>query len=428
MKKLLSFLLVLILAACSKKDNSAISLTTGTLSGVITPAGAAAEVYIVANVSGQSRSFHSQPDGNGHFAFKDLPPGEYTINFDVTPGYYLPNVVETSVSVGKEQSLGNVDFLDLRKTGNITGNINPLNAATYVIATRENSGANIPEVYATVNASTGIFELTRVLPGKYTLRFGNTLGFAAEPLKSVSVTVDQSTPVGTINFRNAATGSISGTVSPATEVLQIWANYIGAFSKLYTVKPESDGKFRIENVSPGNYFVAATVNAGSGFFAPYSRYYTVTESNDTKVDAITLTSTPPPLPVSCSIDGVLNQATYASALLSPRTLTISTSLKGLAFAITLRDFTELADRTFTSMNGSVIFLGEHKKPGPIGGLGTIGYEKLWYANSTGTVHITAIDPEAKTISGTFSGTLNESKDPSNIKIITNGVFTNLQYR
>jgi hypothetical protein len=312
--------------------------------------------------------------------------------------------------------------------GSISGMISPAGAATSVSLTSTSGGST----YYATPTGTGSFLFSFIAPGTYTLNFTAALGYVAPVSPAITVTTAQNTDAGTLVFKAAAPGSISGSVSPAGSVAYVQAVYIGSATLRYTVVPDAGGNFKINNVTPGNYYVTAAPNAGNNLYAPYSRRIAVTEGQYISVGTINLTTTPPPYPFSCTVDGTDGYSTLPGALYSPskQTLSISTTVNGNLVSVNAGDVTGPGNYTCNSNTSSSITYTVPPKisqiPEDNNRPSTIWSTK---AGGSGSITITSIDVVNKTVSGSFSGSLGpSSSNATNMKTITKGAFVNVQYQ
>ncbi|MES2454807.1 MAG: carboxypeptidase-like regulatory domain-containing protein [Bacteroidota bacterium] len=439
MKNLITILLIFFLTSCSKKEipgvDGNISIpptstvtTIGTLSGMINPAGAAMEIILAADTNSKPALFRVVPDVTGHFNFNNLPPGVYNLSFATTSGFISPSPLRTQVTAGKDKLLDVINFEIVQTTGTIAGIVSPATAATMVFATNEGSSNTSSEIYTEVNKSTGTFEFSGVKPGKYTIRFVNVAGFAPPAIPQVNLIAGQRSSMGTISFRNTATGSLSGTVSHPNEVMEILASGNTSPAQQFTVKPDANGNFIIDQMNPGEYFVAALKISGSKYFEPFGRYVTVTEGQHSNAGNFVFSVNPPSYPIVVTLDGTSVRAA-TSARLTDNILRVNTFLGRLAFRLTINDFKGVGDYVCTAASGSNIFLGEWTSTVSLNRPTVYGYGRTWNANTdsgNGTIRITAYDPVNKTITGNFSADLSGSDN--SFKKISGGELNQLQYR
>ncbi|RZM20342.1 MAG: hypothetical protein EOO88_36465 [Pedobacter sp.] len=234
--------------------------------------------------------------------------------------------------------------------------------------------------------------------------------------------------MGTISFRNTATGSLSGTVSHPSEVIEILASGNTSPAQQFTVKPDANGNFLIDQMSPGEYFVAAIKVLGSKYFEPFGRYVNVSEGQHANAGNFVFSVNPPTYPVVVTLDGATVRAA-TNARFTDNVLLVNTFLGRLAFRLTIKDFKGVGDYDCTAATGSNIFLGEWKSTVSSNRPTVYGYGHTWNANKdsgNGTIRITDYDPVNKTITGNFSADLTGSDNT--VKKLRGGELNQLQYR
>ena len=438
MKKLFFFLIFLCIGlySCEKKDVPTVPATAtavvttpeavkGSLSGTVSPVTAVTGITLhLVTATGAGTTYSAIANAQGYFSFADLPQGAYMLTFNVTTGYQSISRSATVVG-GRNTDIENT-FIPIMP-GSISGVITPAGAAKLISITSKSGGT----YYGTVTG-TGNFQFSSVAPGEYTLSFTATPGYTAPVIPVVTVTTAQNTNVGTLAFKVATPGSISGSVSPAGSVDYVWAIYNGSTVLRYTVVPDASGKFRMSNVTPGTYEIAAIPTTGSNLYAPYDRRFTVTDGQDTFIGNIGLTPTPPPYPFSCAVDGTDGYSTRLGAVYSPamQTLSISTTINGNLVSIYADGVTGTGDYTCNSTTKSLIRYTVPPKGSGIPEDNLKPYT-IWstQAGGNGTIKITAIDEVNKTVSGNFSGLLGpSSSNAKGMKTITKGTFVNVQYQ
>jgi len=220
------------------------------------------------------------------------------------------------------------------------------------------------------------------------------------------------------------TGSISGMVAPAGAADLVVAEYVGPGEpKNYSVVPDANtGVFKFSNLTPGTYYLA---------FAPnikYRRRYEILEvivatGKDTDMGVRTFTLNP----ISCKINGTSRAWETNANYSSPNFSTSGRSLIGkfqdngsyyLTLSITLDAVTGPGTYVCKETSASSITYSMSSS-------GLMISRKWSSANAGGnaTVVITAIDPVAKTISGSFTGTLTPSTGTTaDSQVITDGDF------
>jgi hypothetical protein len=115
-----------------------------------------------------------------------------------------------------------------------------------------------------------------------------------------------------VNIDKIIPGSMSGTISPAGSASMVTAT---SGYRTFTAVPDANGNFKIEGPTYGTYYVTVMPTAGSGMFAPYRKTIPVNNGQHLTIGNIGLTSTAPPYPVACKIDGVIYN-TQSGAILT----------------------------------------------------------------------------------------------------------------
>ena len=336
---------------------STFTLTTGGhISGTISPAGA---VTSVTAISGSNAPYTASLAANGTFKFSDLPAGTYTVSFTTSTDYMPLSSKTVTVNAGVVSDMGFI-VSSLIDPGSITGIINPIGASVSITANNTN--------FATTSYDNGVFKFSKLPAGTYTINFTPQTGFLAPANQTITITKGQNVDVGTVTLKATSPGSISGTISPAGSSVTVWAasNDYSSFVK-YSVTPDASGRFQILNLPARQYYVNTTPDPGSSLYAPYSRFYTVTAGQNKDVGNIGLTTTPPPYPFSCSLDGTsYNSASARIAYLADKqTITISSSINGYIVSIYATGVTGTGDYPCNSSTGSVISCAFSSKIRPI---------------------------------------------------------------
>lgn len=113
------------------------------------------------------------------------------------------SVLTTTISCSKKTD----DPVAVATTGKLEGTISPAGAVSTVTAT--NSGGLT--FLATPNATSGVFSLSDLVPGAYSLSFTPTSGYAAPTTRTANVTAGQTTAAGTVVV--TGNGTPRGTVT-----------------------------------------------------------------------------------------------------------------------------------------------------------------------------------------------------------------------
>jgi hypothetical protein len=444
MKRCIYFLLILTgyLCSCGKKESGVVpntapttptasipEATTGGLKGMISPVGAVVDITVGIAVDGKFVVTTIKPGADGSFAFKGLPKGSGGLTFSPAVGYAAPAGISVSVIGGKDTDLGTVNIP--LTPGSLSGTVSPAGAASHLTIKNTNSSASSIDIL--VDTKTGSFKSDNIPVGTYTLSGTANFGYAIPPIQTVTITTAHNTEVGTIQVNPSVRGSISGSISPAGSVANVTATYVGYPATTYRVIPDASGAFKIADVIAGMYFVSVQPISGSTLYAPNGKALMVNESRDSNTGSIVLMATPPPFTISAVMDGSTYHNNSASATYMPdqQRMTINGSINGGSFTLNIDQISAPGEYLCSSTTGSSITFTTVTESNP-----AIWDSQLvinsWSTKSTtgtGVIKITAINEVNKTISGTFSGTLNAvSGRAGGQKTVTDGVLTNVPYK
>ncbi|RZM25453.1 MAG: carboxypeptidase regulatory-like domain-containing protein, partial [Pedobacter sp.] len=276
---------------------------SGSIGGLIRPAGVVSSVSTTAIVNGQTVTYKAAVDAQGAFKFTNLFPGYYVLRYTLTGDYELPDVPEIKVVTGELTDVGTLHFPVSNTTGGITGTIDRPSLVTGLVAIRM---ANIYiRHYGFVDEETGRFLINKLPPGDYMISYVTKSygSYYAPGISNVVVKAGQTTDVGLKNIQDVVLGSISGTISPAGSVSGMTATS-DATGRNYKVVPDASGNFKLSGLAYGKYFVSATPAAGSNLFAPYRKPVSIGNGQDLDMGNIELTTTAAPYPVAFEANGI----------------------------------------------------------------------------------------------------------------------------
>ncbi|WP_201987262.1 carboxypeptidase regulatory-like domain-containing protein [Hymenobacter rubidus] len=309
--------------------------------------------------------------------------------------------------------------------GKITGTAVPATALASVTAT-DASGVSST---VTPNSDSGDFSIANLTAGTYVLHFSGASGFLDPADRSVSVAAGETNSLGTIRVSEYLAGAVEGTISPANSLSSIQLTAAGTQNGP-TVQPDVTGYFRFSNVVPGTYNVSFSPT--SGFLQPAPRTVTVTAKATASLGVVTVT---PSGTTTATLRGSLRwtegSTTYTSTSLSG-TMSLSNgipqylSLSANALNGTAADVLGL----YSYCGRAGVYLMDNQVGGAsatylrtVGGVPTGSYETRYQASPAGSVTITAVDPAARTVSGSFGFTAAEAPLRTGRITISNGSFS-----
>jgi len=170
-------------------------------------------------------------------------------------------------------------------TGSISGKYSPVGAAASIVTFKNSVNER---AVAELDSSNG-FNITNLQAGDYKILFTPMPGFIAPDSVWVTINAGENFDIGTVLFRKTDSsetgtfGSISGKISPVTAASAV--SVIRIFTTTpYSVTPDTNGNFKINNLAAGEYTVSFT--AALGFTAPNPRGATVSAGKNTDVGSI----------------------------------------------------------------------------------------------------------------------------------------------
>ncbi|MES2454790.1 MAG: hypothetical protein V4594_04590 [Bacteroidota bacterium] len=394
---------------------------SGSIGGMISPAGAVSSVSTTAVVDGKTVTYTAAVNDQGAFKFTNLFAGYYVLRYTLTGDYELPDVPQVKVVTGELTDLGTLGFAVSQTTGGITGTIDRPSLVTGLAAI---SMANIYiRHYGFVDEVTGRFLINKLPPGDYLINYvtKSSGSYYAPGTSNVVVQAGHTTDVGIKSIKDVVSGSISGSVSPAGSVSGISA-ISDATGKQYTAVPDGSGNFRLSGLPYGKFFVSATPAEGSGLFAPFRKPVSLGNGQELDMGTILLTTTVPPYPVAFEANGTAYKTANGDidAYYTSSTFGLNSAVEGFRLIIMLKGINGIGEYVCNATTGSSMSFTEIRKNTRPDALITFGGNwSTALSGSTATVKITAIDPVAKMVSGTFTAKLKAGVSEKNI---VNGSF------
>ncbi len=202
-------LLCLILASCKKSEDaknekpdpvSVITAipATGSLSGIISPAGAAKNISITTIINSKSQKHITIPKSDGSFLIDTLPAGNYSIEFSANETYTAPETMNVSVVADKKTEVGVVKFVKREVGyGSMTGTVSPAGAASQIQILVAGT-----IVKMTPDPISGKFTFDRLPEGAYQLYLLAADRFTAPVAGKVIVTKDAVSDAGIYKFES----------------------------------------------------------------------------------------------------------------------------------------------------------------------------------------------------------------------------------
>jgi subtilase family serine protease len=225
-----------------------------TIAGTITSAVGPESIIRVSAVlkgttSTPAASFNGVVSGN-HFILQGLPSGEYDVRIERF-GYVTFNQ-QVVVSTHQSYDMGNAH---LARAGSVQGQVQSTTAALVhegMLVGLYRSGETDP-AYTTLTDENGGFVFEDVAPGDYQARLEGAS--ALKPGTSVSVTTGTTSSITLTVYPG---GAIEGTISNSltSEILTDWVVVArSSTGELFETRTDDDGKYRIQNLLPGQYTV-----------------------------------------------------------------------------------------------------------------------------------------------------------------------------
>lgn len=223
-----------------------------------------------------------------------------------------------------------------------------------------------------------------------------------------------------------STGSLSGLVTPSEAVTAVTITASEANKKSYVIMVEPvTGAFSLANIAEGTYILSFSNDARYNRIAPVNA--TIANDKNTSIGTITATENKPSYSISCNVNGEF------------KGWNLSSSYDTAHFTIALFRVSTYPEDTRTASFPAIIL--KHV-PGPgtyickgtsdnkitysayrLGSGYRASFQSTEYPGGEGTVIITSIDTERRTIKGTFTAKLiSDKRAPKDTAIITNGLI------
>jgi carboxypeptidase family protein len=247
--------------------------TTGALAGVLTTSAGKPLVGATVDVQGAGTSSSTQTDGTGAYRLGSLPPGQYTLLFQI-PGTGLTEYVprrQTPAGAGSYRvTAGQTSTVDERAlaTGTLTGHFRdaagkPVHAE--VLARNVTTGSLIDTTTDNAGGWTAA-----VFVGTYTVEYtyhGYLQQYAAEAVDPAGATRYRVDNHATAVVDDVAlpTGSLGGTVkeSNGTPAVGAELSVFDTRGRYVTgVRTGADGRYHIDVLTPDTYHVQITASDG----------------------------------------------------------------------------------------------------------------------------------------------------------------------
>ncbi|RZK41374.1 MAG: hypothetical protein EOO90_11295 [Pedobacter sp.] len=422
MKNILFFLLfVVAFSSCEKNDANPTSTNLGKLKGNLFPIEAALTISATDTKGKVFNTPISRTDGS--FEFDNLPQGWYVLSTTNNNTFTPLSYFTIEVTSGVTSNAGNITLeRSPASKGMISGNLLPVGIGTNISIKNKENGQTISLI---PNAQTGFFA-ANLDNGTYLISF-KTIS-STEPPKDIEVTVQSNAQnLGDIICKQGNSSTIEGKFWPVGSVTEVRATNIIDGSVVNGLIQSSTGTYKFHALNPGTYEISFVSRA------PYLPIPSVNldlgASKNKDLGTVNLT-----------IDKDIRFVSYRI----PTTSTIQYNVKGsftqgrLSFSISKQAFVggipermRLVTTTLSVAQGNITGPGKYTLTNDANS-GTSITEKeslgistwdLTGTNAKGELIITAIDPVAKTISGTFTATLISTKTPAlHAKTITEGAF------
>ena len=251
-------------------------MANSTISGVAYNPSASPLAGVSVSVSGPSTE--STTSGvNGAYAFTDLAPGTYTVDFSSTdPTLVSPATAKVTITAGGTTSTVDGHFL---AGAQINGVVNDPNASP---ATGVTVTATGPDSATTTTDGSGAYSLVGLSPGDYSLTFH--LDGYLDPAPVPVTVVDYGTTVAAPDVALIAPSTVSGTVTDAasTPVAGATVSIDGpSFSQTTTA---GDGTYSFTGLAVGDY----TLTVSASGFVDATAAVSVTAAGSTVTQDVTL--------------------------------------------------------------------------------------------------------------------------------------------
>lgn len=431
-KALLLLYLTILMFSCKKNkpDNPSIesASSNGIITGSIVPTGIAAEISLVNEQGNQFFPLIVDPS-TGKFKLEDLSPGKYRLSIFPTGNISYNNIVGLNVEVirGKVTDAGSFQLVNNNGSQPaLSGRLLPEGFGTAVNATDRTSG----RVYTVIPDGYGSFYLP-LADGDYTISF-DTRSPLESPDDIKTSLAGEPVSLGNVIAKEGNSGTLTGKLTPvyAADSVMATNKQTGKISK--GTLDVLTGTFSILGLIAGNYELSAASRVP--YLPPAKQNASVELHKTTDVGLLTLPYDNDVKFLTYKVDGYtynrynwpcsftgnnlsfsLTNLTYGS-IIPPTPVSINSTL-----ALAVGNITRIGKYALTGKDGATLTLSDYAGP-------YYNTEKLnikWSIDPSaplGQLEITAINPNARTMKGTFSGTLIADKPGVANKVITEGSF------
>lgn len=234
--------------------------------------------------------------------------------------------------------------------------------------------------------------------------------------------VDSSTEKTSVTETRLTTGSLTGTVSPAGAITEINFVLTGTNSSYKCIPDLKTGVFDMKEMPEGNY--AINFITDPHYNGIPLAYTTIIAGKNKDLGTFTTKETNFSLSyeINGNFEGSLYKAYYTGTNLSLGPLSVSTYPEDTRtkyyLSIRLEGISSPGTYICKGTSLKISYSGVRQGSGL-----RISYQSTEYAGGEGSVIITSIDPNTKTIKGSFSGKLTSvSGNAADTKMITNGII------
>ncbi len=433
MKKTLLLLGVTILMFSCKKNKPDVPTTesassTSIITGSIGPVGIAAGISLVYDQNSRFIPLIVDP-ATGKFKLEDLSPGKYLLSIYPTGNNSYNNILGLNVEVirGKVIDVGLLQLVSSNVSQPaLSGTLLPAGFGTAVNATERASG----RVYTITPDKSGYFWLP-LADGEYTVSFGTKAPLQSPYEMRVSI-AGKVASLGTINAKEGNSGSLTGKLSPAYTVNSISATNKQTGEISAGTINSLTGIFGFPGLIPGNYNIDLTVSAP--YLAPATQQALVEFHKSTDIGTIVVPYDNDVKFLTYKVDGTTYQRYNSPCIFTGNNFNFS--LSSGFFSGTSPRYQIWTNSTLTLSVGNITGVGQYALTGKDGAnltlteatsspYGSPTVTTNWGISSSaavGKLQITGVDPNARTLKGTFSGMLIADKSGISNKTITEGSF------
>lgn len=431
-KTLLLLCLIILMFSCKKnkpdEPTAESASSTGVITGSIDPVGVATEISLVNDLGTQHFPLIVDPQ-TGKFNLENLTPGKYLLS--IYPGGYVSynNIIGLNVEVirGKVTDSGSFQLVSKGTSQPaLSGRLLPEGFGTAVNATERTTG----RVYTVIPNGYGSFYLP-LADGDYTISFATKSPLESPDDIKVSL-AGKPVSLGNVTAKEGNSGTLTGKLTPVYAADSVMAanKQTGKISKgtldVFT------GIFSIPGLIPDNYELSVTARVP--YLPPAKQSASVEIHKTTDMGLMTLPYNNDVKYLTYKVNGyAYNRYNWPCNFTGSN---FSFSLTNLDYRPILPTIPVYINSTLALNMGNISGIGKYALTGKDGANLTLTDElynsyntdKLinkWTVSPSaplGQLEITAIDVNARTMKGTFSGTLIADKPGVANKVITEGSF------